>query len=412
MHILIMGQHFAPEEISGAVLATELAFGLLKKGHQVTFITSTPNYPYGKPLPGYKNRLIYREIIGGVVVIRTWSYLSPHKTMVKRLVNYSTFSLAATFGGFYCHKPDVIISSSPPLTLGISAFLLMRYWKVPWLLRVEDLFPDLLLSMGILKPSMITSVLFKVEKFLYQKASHIAVISEGFKTNLTKKGISSEKITVVPVWADPDQITPLAKENALYDELDLRGRFIILYSGNIGLTSSLDDLLAAAKKLENFPKILFLIAGEGVRKHAMRKTINDQRLKNVRLISYQPRNRYAELLSLADISVVTLNKASSVNSLPGKTFNIMASGRPILAITDPQSELGKIVTQFECGIIVQEGQADELADKIVNLLKAPKKLSEMGKNGRYAVVSFFSRNRCVDQFEQILIQQTNVHKPT
>jgi len=409
MHILIMGQHFAPEEVSGAVLATELACGLVKKGHQVTFITSTPNYPYGKSFQGYKNRIISREKLVGVDVIRIWSYLSPRKTLFRRLLNYGTFSFTALLGGLFSRKPDVIISSSPPLPLGISAFVLSRYWQVPWLLRVEDLFPDLLLSMGLLKPSLIMKSLYLMEKFLYIKASHIAVISEGFKNNLTNKGVSEAKLSVIPVWADPDQIIPMIKENALCHELKLVGRLIILYSGNIGLTSSLDDLLAAAKKLETNLKIIFLISGEGVRKKALLQAVEKMQLTNVRLIPYQPRNRYGELLALADISVVTLNQASSTNSLPGKTFNIMASGRPILAITDPQSELGKVIEQFECGIVVPEGQAEELADKIVTLLNAPQKLTEMGRKGRQAIVSFFNLSRCIDLFERILIQITNVN---
>jgi colanic acid biosynthesis glycosyl transferase WcaI len=411
MHILIMGQHFAPEEISGAVLATELACGLVEKGHQITFITSTPNYPYGKPFTGYKNRLISREKVHGVDVIHIWSYLSPQKTMVRRLLNYGTFSLAAFLGGLSIRKPHVIISSSPPLPLGISAYLLSRFWKVPWLLRVEDLFPDLLMTMGILKPSVITKKLYSLEKFLYQKASHIAVISDGFRDNLINKGISGEKISVIPVWADPDQIKPMTKDNALCRELKLESLFVILYAGNIGLTSSLDELLSAAKILENHRKILFLIVGEGVRKKAISEAVKQMNLTNVRILPYQPRKRYSELLALADMSVVTLNKASSINSLPGKTFNIMASARPILAISDSQSELGKVIEKFDCGIVAPEGQAEELADKIVTLLNAPERQVKMGNNGRDAVIAFFNRSRCIGQFERILIQTTNIDNP-
>ncbi len=408
MKILIMGQHFAPEEISGAVLATELACGLSGKGHQVAFITCTPNYPYGRPFPGYKNALVQRESISGVKVVRIWSYLSPRKTMIRRLINYGTFSLASFYGGFFCQKPETILSSSPPLTLGFSAFVLSRLWKVPWILRVEDLFPDLLITLGLLKPSFVTRLLFSMEKYFYRKASHIAVISEGFKNNLVSKGVSESKITVIPVWADPDQIKPMEKENHLKKELDLSWKFVILYSGNLGLTSSLDDLLSAAKILVHIHKITFLIAGEGVKKQEIEESIKREQLENVHLIPYQPRDRYAELLALADICIVTLNQASSRSSLPVKTFNSMASARPILAITSPQSELGRIITQFDCGIVVPEGQADQLADKIETLLKTPEILMEMGKNGRNAVVSFFNRSRCIDQFDVILTQQTNV----
>jgi colanic acid biosynthesis glycosyl transferase WcaI len=404
MHILIMGQHLAPEEISGAVLATELAWGLIKRGHHVTFVTSTPSYPYGRPFRGYSNKLFYREILEGIDVIRVWSYISPKKTIVQRLINYTTFSLASLLGGLVSKKPDVILSFSPPLPLGFSAFLLSKKWNVPWILRVEDLFPDLLLSMGIIQKSWITDILFCMERYLYKKASRVAVISEGFKINLVGKGINEDKVSIIPVWADPAQITPMEKENALSETFDIKGRFVILYSGNLGMTSSLGDLLAAAKFLEYRQDILFLIAGEGLQKKALIQIAEKLHLGNVEFIPYQPRQRYAELLALADIGIVTLNKASSKNSLPGKTFNIMASGRPILAITDVESELGKVIRQFDCGVVIPEGQPQELADKIVSLLNAPDKLSIMGRKGREAVEQYYNLNRCIDLFEQLFFE--------
>jgi colanic acid biosynthesis glycosyl transferase WcaI len=302
-------------------------------------------------------------------------------------------------------KPDVILSFSPPLPLGFSALLLSKKWKVPWILRVEDLFPDLLISMGIIQKSWITDILFWLERYLYKKASHVAVISEGFKQNLARKGVDESKVSILPVWADPSQITPMKKENDLYESLDIKGRYVLLYSGNLGFTSSLDELLAAAKYLEYREDILFLISGEGVQKKALIQMAETLHLRNVEFLPYQPRRKYPELLALADIGIVTLNKASSKNSLPGKTFNIMASGRPILAITDDQSELGKVVRQFDCGVVVPEGQPQELADKIVSLLNAPGQLSVMGRKGREAVEQYYNLNRCLDLFEQVFIEQ-------
>lgn len=126
MKLLLLAQHYAPEEVSGAVLATELAEDLSDMGHEIHFVTCAPNYPLGKVFSGYRNSLLSREMIGKTYVIRTWSYISPIKSFWKRILNYGTFSISALFGGLFASKPDVLLSFSPPLPLGISAWAVSR----------------------------------------------------------------------------------------------------------------------------------------------------------------------------------------------------------------------------------------------------------------------------------------------
>lgn len=130
MRVLMMAQHYAPEEVSGAVLATELAI----QRHTVTFVTCAPNYPKGEVFPGYHNHLLQSETMDGVRVVRTWSTISTDKSFWQRLLNYGTWSAAAFWGGLWAGKPDVIFSYSPPLPLGVSVWLLSRLWRVLWVL--------------------------------------------------------------------------------------------------------------------------------------------------------------------------------------------------------------------------------------------------------------------------------------
>jgi len=138
VRILFMAQCYAPEEVSAAVLITELATDLAQRGHHVTIVTGAPSYPQGRVFASYHNSLYQVKILDDVRVIRTWSYISPSKKFWPRLLHYGTYSATAFYGGLFGGRPDVIVSYSPPLPLGLSAWLLSRIFRVPWVLQLES----------------------------------------------------------------------------------------------------------------------------------------------------------------------------------------------------------------------------------------------------------------------------------
>lgn len=414
MKILLLAQHYAPEDVSGAVLVTELATDLASQGHAVTFITCAPNYPKGEVFPGYRNRLLQSEMMDDVRVVRTWSTISPSKSFWTRLLNYGTWSATAFLGGLWADKPDIIFSYSPPLPLGVSVWLLSRLWRVPWVLRVEDLYPDAAVAAGVLRNSTAISFFGWLERFLYRRAHHVSLISEGFRRNLLAKGVSPDKLSVTPVWADPDIVQPLPRENSFRHEYGLGGAFVVMYAGALGHTSALEDVLNVAAVLQDTPKqyssdslVRFVIIGEGVKKEALLQDARRRGLDNVLFLPFQPRERFAEMLAAADVSLVTLNAQSSSFSLPSKTFNIMASARPILAITPPDSEIAALVTEGECGANVSPGHP-RLVIKIIRCWQSDDTLREqLGCNGRKLLESQFSRSHCVESFAQLMTQAIN-----
>jgi colanic acid biosynthesis glycosyl transferase WcaI len=339
MHIMIMAQCYAPEDVSAAVLITELATDLVNKGHTVTMVTGAPNYPYGKVYSGYKNHLYKVENLEGVRVVRTWSYISPKKSNIPRTLHYGTYSLTAFYGAVLAGRPDILVSFSPPLPLGITAWLLSRLWRVPWVLQLEDLFPDAAIAAGVLKNKALINFFTAMEQFQYQRAEHISLISNSFRRNLLNKAVPGEKITLIPVWADPELVYEMPKENGFRKRHSLTGKFVVMYAGNLGLTSSLEDVMQAAKSLKDEKDICFVIVGEGVKKADMQQFARDENLENVKFLPFQPRELFAEMMTAADLHFVTLNQNSSLSSLPSKTFNIMASSRPILAVAPVACEL-------------------------------------------------------------------------
>ena len=419
MRLLFLAQHYAPEQVSGAVLATELAEGLAQRGHNVVFVTCAPSYPQGKVFTGYRNRILQVEDLAGVRVSRTWSYISPRQanrhSFWPRILNYGTFSASALYGGLLAMRPrrarpqlavrpDLVFSYSPPLPLGITAWLLSRFWHVPWVLRVEDLYPEAAVAVGALRNRAAIRFFSALERFLYQQATHVSLISEGFRRNLQAKGIPADKLSVIPVWADPEMIRPEAKENGFRRRHGLEGTFLIMYAGTLGLTSALEDVVLAACHLKDYSDVRFMMIGEGVRKDSLANMARQLGLDNMTFLPFQPREILSEVMAAADVSLVTLNRASSPFSLPSKAFSIMASGRPILAVTPPESEVAELVRTGECGAIVPPGEPDTLAKTILNLRSDPGQLERLGENGRTLLESHYSRQRSIDRFADMLEQ--------
>lgn len=412
MRILLLAQHYAPEEVSGAVLATELAEDLAQRGHQVAFVTTAPSYPAGRVFAGYRNAWLSREQRSGVQVVRTWSYISPNKNFWSRIFNYGTFSLTAFLGGLAAGRPEVILSYSPPLPLGLAAWLLSLAWGVPWLLRVEDLYPDAAVAAGVLRSRLGIRFFQALERFLYRQAQHISLISEGFRCNLLAKNVPAEKLSVTPVWANPDEIVPLPKDNEFRRRFGLESAFVVLYAGNLGYNSSLEDVLAAAGLLGSDRKVRFVIVGEGVRKLELQSQADRLKLDNVLFLPFQPRLALAEMLAAADVSLVTLNERSYATSLPSKTFAIMSSARPILAITPPGSEIANLLAECGCGVNVSPGEPLLLAGLLRQLAAGDLSLQEMGEKGRQRLLSDYSRQRCISAFEDMLQKlSTESHAP-
>jgi len=407
MRVLIMAQCYAPEDVSAAVLITELATDLVKRGHQVSVITGAPNYPHGRVFKGYRNQLFQAEILDGVRVIRTWSYISPSKKFWSRLFHYGTYSATAFYGGLAGDRPDVLVSYSPPLPLGLSAWLLSRIWRVPWVLQLEDLYPDAAIAAGVMNNKKVINLFLWMEQFLYKKSHHISVISESFRQTLLAKRVPNAKIELISVWADPDEVRPLPKENSFRHEHGLADKFVVMYAGNIGLTSCLEDIQLAAEILRERTDTQFVIVGEGVKKEDLEAEVRSRRLTNIVFLPYQPREVFAEMLAAADVILVTLNPGAALSSLPSKIFNAMASARPVLTVAPLGSELAHIVKEAGCGWSVPPGSPAEVAAVIVESMSQELALDHIGQNGRAYLKKYYSRNHCVDAYEKMLLGLCN-----
>lgn len=222
------------------------------------------------------------------------------------------------------------------------------------LLNVQDIHPDLSIESGILKQGFLIRLALGFERWVYDKADKIVVISEGFKTNLLAKGVALEKLNVIPNWVDTDILKPYPKDNPIARKFGLSSKFVAMYSGTISISSNvaLELILEAAVLLKDDPKIQIVIIGEGLKKPDLEARARSLGLDNVRFLPFQPYSDLPFSLSAADVLIVPLDKEKSHLSVPSKLYNFMAAGRPILGLAVEDSEIARIIEETKCGVCV------------------------------------------------------------
>ena len=229
-------------------------------------ITCVPNFPDGKVHLGYKNRLWQTDVIDGIKVIRVWSYIAENKGFTKRILDYVSFMLASFISSFFIRKVDLVIGTSPQFFAVVSAWMVSGFKKKPFIFELRDIWPESIRAVGAMKDSRLLEWFEKLELFLYRRADAIIAVSESFRENLVKRGISCNKIYIITNGVDLKKFYPRQKNQALLDSLNLNGKFIIGYVGTHGMAHSLNTLLNSAKILKKniiIQKYNFFFLGSG-----------------------------------------------------------------------------------------------------------------------------------------------------
>jgi colanic acid biosynthesis glycosyl transferase WcaI len=383
MRILFLSLYFKPDVAANAVVISELAEELVKEGHEITVVTSVPHYASNEIPEEYKGKLIQKNRMPGMKVFRTYLYASPSKEkFIVRLLNYVSFNVLSTITGLFSGPQDVIFAPSPPLTIGLSAAVIGFFKGTPYVYNVQDINPDVLIKLGIMKNPFFISFSKLLEKFVYKHAKHITVLSQGFKKNLLRKDVNPEKITVIPNFVDTDFIRPLPKENSFRKRFGLEDNFIILYAGNLGHSQSIEVLLESAVLLEEYDDMVFVIVGNGSREEILKNLAKEFGTENVIFIPFQPRADVPEIYAAADISAVLLKKDIALDSVPSKTYTIMASARPIAAAVDKGSDVWNLITDVECGLCVEPESPNLFAEAVETLYNNQKLRENFAVNGR------------------------------
>lgn len=405
MNILVLGMNYHPELTGIGTFTTALCEHLAKNGTTVNMITAFPHYPYWRVYDGYKKKYLQKEWLKKVRLLRTYVYIPKQHSAVKRVLYDLSLTMTSVLSGVFIRNYDLVMCISPPLTLGLSAYLLSRLRDTPFMFHIQDLVPDAAVEVGMLRPGKAVDFAHQIEKFIYEKAAAIGVISHGITQNLLAKGVSESKIHYLPNWIDLDLIRPMNRNNGFRTNNKLtKNDFVVMYAGNIGNKQGLEVLIDTAFLLKENKRILFYIVGEGSCKADLVHKANSMNLPNLHLLTLQPREMLPLMLSAADILVLTQQAGITDFCFPGKLITYMASATPLVAAVNLQSETAKTIYEAQAGIIVEPQNNQALTEAILQLYHSSTLRKRFGNNGRTYVAEHFEKSKLLSQFENILFR--------
>lgn len=449
MHILYVSQYFPPEVGAGSARAFELAKHWVHAGHRVTALTGFPSYPTGwngngngaHPPP---ELTASQECGDRLRVIRTWAMGVGSRTPRERLMAWSSFSLSSSLRGIAIPKPDVVVASSPPLTVGMTGWWLSRLKRKPFVFDVRDLWPESVRDLAGTKPGTVADrTLDAMAGFLYRSADRVVVTSEATRQALLERGKTGPAITfTIPNGVETDMFAPQSPEpqtpesqapesnNAasFKQSLGLGGKFIVSFIGTIGLAQDLDLIIRAAEHLSgarpapNAPSrprnaecpasdIHFLFVGEGPTRQRMVDLVRERGLSNFTFMPAQPRERIPAFIQASDVCLVTLRQAP-VNDviIPFRMLEFMACARPVLLSASGES--ARILHDANAGLTIEQGNAAALADAILRLRQDPDLRQRAGDHGRRYIARNFSRRQMALSYLEVLKDAVYAPAPT
>lgn len=386
----------------------DLASDLAARGHHVTVISTMPHYNRDieaesrQPTQALWGPILRRSIFRGITVYHTYMPQKGQNISFRILawIGFHTISIVAALT--LAPRPSVVIAPSPPLTIGICAWILSVIYRVPYVYNVQEIYPDMAIRLGAIRNRRVIDLLYRLERFVYQKASALTVIAWRMRERLLQKGVPDDKVQVIPNFVDVSDLSPLPKVNKFSLKYSLHDKFVVSYAGNLGPAQGLEHFIDAAKLLRDEASIRFLMMGDGILSEVLQQRIGKFDLSNFIFLPYQPYSLMAQAYAASDLCLVPQAAETGFEAVPSKVYRIMACARPVLAATDSRSDLARLIIDAGCGAIVPPGSAEAIADVIRHVHRNPEKWQNMGLAGRDHVVDHYARKTVTDQYHELI----------
>ncbi|MCH2036373.1 MAG: glycosyltransferase family 4 protein [Puniceicoccaceae bacterium] len=396
--IRIISELYYPEQNATGYFLTGIAEGLVNGNGAVSVLCAQPSYNQrGLRAPKFEER-------NGVVIRRCWSTTHDPKKIWGRLLNFITTSCSIGCRALFLIKLDdkVLVVTNPPL-LPFLVRVICWMKRAKFILLVHDVYPDVFVPLGILKP---TSPIYKMMSWLngklYVSANHVVALGRDMARLISEKSKGAASVSVISNWGNVDVIEPQTKqENALLQMLGLECKFVINYSGNHGRTHDLLTLVEAANKLQDEDAIHFLFIGEGSGKAEAVARVKALGLVNVTFRAFADRSELNISLNASDVSVLAFKKHMEGISVPSRLYNLMAAGKPILAVVDNASEVADVVREANIGVTVPPESPQLLAEQILRLKNDTALRNQMALNSRKEVLNKYSYSEIKQQYRDL-----------
>ena len=395
--LTILSQYFHPEAISTGQLLTELAERLARRGFEVEALCAQPTY-YGA------TRVPWRMQHAGIDIRRVRSTQLDKNSRLGRIVNAVTFFAAVALRLLAAPRDRTYLVVTNPPFLAWAMLLVRPLRRHRFVYLIHDIYPDVAVRLGVLRAGSPAVRLWKwLDRVSCRAAERVIVLGRDMRDVLRGKGVPEEKLRIIENWADGDAIRPLPRsENPFIREHGLAGKFVVMYSGNMGLLHDLESIVGAAARLRERTEMRFVFIGGGGKLPAVRRLVDQHRLDNVLLLPYQPREALGYTLTAADVSLVSLAAGNEGLAVPSKLYGIMAAGSPVVANVPEACEVARVLVEAECGLVVPVGDPKALAGAIARYLDDPELRRRHGSNARREFERRYALERVVDRWVEVL----------
>lgn len=401
MKIMLISINYWPEVTGIGAFTTYRAEYLARAGHDVEVCTTYPYYPEWRVKDSYRRKFWFSESRYSVKIFRVWSYIPQKVRSLTRIIHEGSFALSILIRALFIAKPDVMLVVSPPLGLAIVAIVLSKIWGVPYVFDVEDLQPDSAADMGML-PKWMIKILYSIEDAAYSHAALISTITKGMSEKIASKGSWGDKIVLFEPRMDPSllDLSSFDADN-FREKYNLKNKFIVTHSGNIGVKQALTTLIECAAIVKLNQKIVFLLIGDGAMKEDIQKKAENAGLDNVMFLPLLGEADYRGALAASGVCVVTQQKMVSEIAFPSKIVSYLSAGCPVIVSANKNSEVSLVVRDSGAGMVVPAEDALLLADAIQNIMKQD--ISNLKIKARNYACMRWSESRVLRYIEKCLV---------
>ena len=397
LRVLFLNRSYYPDAEATGQLLTELCEDLSSE-MSVSVIAGQPN---SNPA-GARFRRLGSEVINQVTVHRVWHTRFSKGSRLGRACNLITFTLSAALAGLFGKRPDVVVTETDPPMLCLIGWLLSARFRCRFVAYLQDIHPELGFALRKMRRTPVTKFLQRLFHAAYRRADRIIVLSADMRRYLQRIGVKPARIKVISNWVDTHRIRPVKEQNRFRQQWNTGNRFLVMYSGNLGVCQDLTTILSAAELLRSHGHVQFLLIGNGVSKKSLVEQVADRQLDSVRFDDYQPLSQLHESLSAADLHLVPVEGRAIHFLMPSKLYGILASGTPLIAMAPRRSELARLVEGEQVGIATPPGDPQALADQILWFSQWCPDRDGYGQRARELAVARFDRRHSVRQFSTLL----------
>lgn len=391
MNILYIHQYFKTPKEPGGTRSYWVAQELIKNGHQVTMITAGSNQTEKRK----------EVIIDGIKVIYLKEAYSQTMSIATRLKAFLGFVWKSIVEARKQKNIDLVIATSTPLTVGITALYMRWFKKTPYIFEVRDLWPEVPIQMGAFKSPLIVKPTRWFEKTIYKNAQHVIALSPGMQEGVVKY-VPREKTSMIPNMSKMDEFWPREKNKKLEQKLGLKSdSFKIIHFGSLGLANGADTIIESAKLLKADDSIEFLFVGGGSTEKQLIEECQKNKLANVKFLGRFPMKDTSEIVNLSDVSIVSFKDLPILyTNSPNKLFDSLSAGK--LIVVNSAGWTKDMIEEHNCGYYVNPNYPQELVDRVLFLKSHPEIVKEMGRNSRNLAETVYDKSILCRQFVETI----------